>query len=273
MRQCMIRQVLHFIEHVKELRDRFCADCADANDRGLEQNLLRKSPFLSGASGNSNHASENASAIARRHAEMNGSRVRGSARYIIRGAAAGVASTTARELRGSSAAAGGAGGGNEDYGIGQQWDNDDGIDLKENTDEFALDGPGSGGIGGDEDDEEEGGGGGWMEEDDEEYGGENDPLEGGRGDLNFLDSALGAGAGAGGGGNNPARRKTLSFASELGPEAGGGDEAAVARGFAQRRGSRSKDTNSSVLLCAIVRQAFVEDLVDWLANWFPCLFK
>jgi len=48
LRQCMIRQILHFVESVKNIRDKFCADCADANDKGLEQNLLRRSPFLAG---------------------------------------------------------------------------------------------------------------------------------------------------------------------------------------------------------------------------------
>ena len=48
LRQCMIRQILHFVESVKSIRDKFCADCADANDNGLEQNLLRRSPFLAG---------------------------------------------------------------------------------------------------------------------------------------------------------------------------------------------------------------------------------
>jgi len=48
LRQCMIRQILHFVESVKSIRDKFCADCADANDKGLEQNLLRRSPFLAG---------------------------------------------------------------------------------------------------------------------------------------------------------------------------------------------------------------------------------
>lgn len=75
LRQCMIRQVLHFIERIKELRDKFCADCADANDRGLEQNLLRRSPFLSVGSGAVNDR-ESVSALIRRYLEQSNTRKR-----------------------------------------------------------------------------------------------------------------------------------------------------------------------------------------------------
>jgi len=40
---------------------------------------------------------------------------------------------------------------------------------------------------------------------------------------------------------------------------------------AVRRGSA--DINHSVLLCALVRQGYVEAMVDLLAKWFPCMFR
>jgi hypothetical protein len=46
LRQSFIRQVAHFLDRVRALRDKFCDDCTDANDRGLEQDLLSRSPFL-----------------------------------------------------------------------------------------------------------------------------------------------------------------------------------------------------------------------------------
>lgn len=88
LRQCMIRQVLFFVEKMKEIRDKFCSDCADANDRGLEQNLLRRSPFLN--SGGANNAllqlqqdnRESIQSLVRRHADANTSRKRISTRNM-----------------------------------------------------------------------------------------------------------------------------------------------------------------------------------------------
>lgn len=76
LRQSTLRQILHFVERMRELRDKFCADCADANDRGMEQNLLRRSPFLTNGAAGGAADRESVSAIVRRHAEVASSRKR-----------------------------------------------------------------------------------------------------------------------------------------------------------------------------------------------------
>ena len=86
LRQCMIRQVLYFVEKMKEFRDKFCSDCADANDRGLEQNLLRRSPFLNTSSGNAllqlQENRESIQTMVRRHADANTTRKRVNAKNM-----------------------------------------------------------------------------------------------------------------------------------------------------------------------------------------------
>jgi hypothetical protein len=115
LRQCMIRQVLHFVERIKELRDKFCADCADANDRGMEQNLLRRSPFLAGNGGHASGA-ESVSAIVRRHAEIASSKKRQSTR--LRSASHDFNEIGARGRTASES------------GVGNQWNDDDDVDIQ-----------------------------------------------------------------------------------------------------------------------------------------------
>jgi hypothetical protein len=115
LRQCMIRQVLHFVERIKELRDKFCADCADANDRGMEQNLLRRSPFLTGNAGHASGA-ESVSAIVRRHAEIASSKKRQSTR--LRSASHDFNEIGARGRTASES------------GVGNQWNDDDDVDIQ-----------------------------------------------------------------------------------------------------------------------------------------------
>ena len=156
LRQCMIRQVLHFVERIKELRDKFCADCADANDRGLEQNLLRRSPFLAVSGNNLSGDRESISNLVRRHADNNSSRRRISTKHMS-----------------SSAGENGEGGGrsrtHSENVLGGAWGDSDAMNFREDRDEFAL--------------EDEHSDGDWLEEDDDD----DDFIDGDMDDLDFLD--------------------------------------------------------------------------------------
>eukprot|EP01034_Spumella_vulgaris_P022488 gene22488-28616_t len=47
LRQCIIRQILHFVELIKETKDRFCTDAADAFSKAQELSMMNKSNFYS----------------------------------------------------------------------------------------------------------------------------------------------------------------------------------------------------------------------------------
>ena len=120
LRQCLIRQVLHFIDRLKEIRDKFCTDCADANDRGLEQNLLRRSPFLSAGAHAHGGERDAISALVRRHAEQSNQRKRQSVRGVTASSAGG-SELGEYGLRGRSVS---------DNAVGSQWNDDDDADFQ-----------------------------------------------------------------------------------------------------------------------------------------------
>lgn len=115
LRQSMIRQVLHFLERIKDIRDKFCTDCADANDRGLEQNLLKRSPFLSGGAGNHGER-ESISSLIRRHADQANSRKRQSTR-----AATSTHDMSEIGMRGRASS---------ESVVGSQWQEDDDVNFQ-----------------------------------------------------------------------------------------------------------------------------------------------
>ncbi len=47
LRQCIVRQVLHFVELAKEIKDRFCSDAAEAFAKSQELNMMNRSAFYS----------------------------------------------------------------------------------------------------------------------------------------------------------------------------------------------------------------------------------
>lgn len=233
LRQCMIRQVLHFMEKIKEIRDKFCADCADANDQGLEQNLLRRSPFLATA-GSGTGDRESISSIVRRKADANAKKRLSSRNNAMSAQDFGEYALRAR----SSSDLGSA-----QNGVGAGWNDDDDVNFREQQDEFAVD---------DADSDED-----WLNEDEAD-----DFIDGGMDDLDFLDDLTPTSS------NGGSKKKGLTFSEDVrgGDATGEGSSKAAAR-------RASHDVNHSMLLCSLVRQGCVEAMVELLAKWFPCMFR
>lgn len=230
LRQCMIRQVLHFMERIKEIRDKFCADCADANDQGLEQNLLRRSPFLATA-GSGAGDRESISNIVRRKADAS-ARKRQSTRNALSSHDFG---ESALRMRSSSDLGTNAG------GVGAGWNEDDDVNFREQQDEFAID---------NEDSDED-----WLDEDEAD-----DFIDGGMDDLDFLDDLTPTGANGGG------KRKGLTFSEDVrGGEAGEG-----ASNRATRRASHDVNHSMLLcsLVRQGCVEAMVELLAKWFPCMF-----
>ncbi len=47
LRQCVVRQIMHFVELIRDLRDRFCTDASDAYSKAQELSMMTKSAFYS----------------------------------------------------------------------------------------------------------------------------------------------------------------------------------------------------------------------------------
>jgi hypothetical protein len=146
--------------------------------------------------------------------------------------------TSSNDFSGESGLRGSGSSNNNDNGhsVGQRWDDDDDVNFQENKDEFAID--------------EEGSGDDWLDDEDED----DDFIDGDINDLGFLDDI------------SPSKKRgSISFAGE------GDGSSSSGKNGAARRGSQ--DINHSTLLCALVRQGYVESMVDLLAKWFPCMFR
>lgn len=325
LRQCLIRQVLHFTERMKEARDRFCAECADANDRAIERNLMRRSPFLFSNNNSNNNTDggnslaaasrsqliltndsssknhyqqqqaqhgerESLSAIVKRHHAQAASNLQQRKRYSAR-------------IRSESENSGGAacnshnnnntvncGGtdsnsnalhrtwsnhtldmdeedeGGDDFmtmaihsdGEGEEDDdNNNNVDYQTVKDEFAVDSDSENGdddnwMDDDSSSEDEVDGG----EDDDEYsddgGGRSTMIDGDIDNLDFIDNHQ----------KNRRRGDNVTTSNDQTSSSSVSASSAVAR-----------EIKYSLVLCSIVRQTYVETMVDLLAKWYPCLYR
>lgn len=155
LRQCIVRQLLHFVETARELRDRFVGDAADALQKASELSMMSRSAFYSAGD------REVLAAALRKYTHQGSGRgKRGSSKKTGGNRPGGSLYLTAEDLDDSAGSSGKGRGSADEFEVG---------------DEEAAEG------------EEEGGD--WLDADDGSVFGDESP--GGGGDAWERDSALG----------------------------------------------------------------------------------
>ena len=279
--------MLHFIEKIKELRDKFCVDCIDANDKGVEQNLLLTSPVLNSDASyyhNNNINAENMTTVIKNYVQ--GVHNNHNTRHNLH------TNVMKRRLRGSIGSESSYGNGKESKGYrrrqyhhrrsrddydadGHDHDDYDMIDIDD--DDYDYDEK----IGDDDniDDDDD-------DDDDDEFAVDDDfhyeddwinfsssydvivppmsssiPSSVSSSSLSTLQTKKNRATTTSTTNNNNHNNNSSNTDSDSN------------RGTSGQIAVSAAVLNHSVLLCAVVRQNYVESMADLMSKWFPCLFK
>jgi len=262
--------VLHFIEKIKELRDKFCVDCIDANDKGVEQNLLFTSPVLNSDASyyhniiNNNNNAENMTTVIKNYVQ--GVHNNHNTRHNLH------TNVMKRRLRGSIGSESSYGNDKESKGYrrrqyhhrssrddydddGRDHDDYDMIDIDDDDYDYDEKIGDDDNIDDDDDDDDE-----FAVDDDFHY--EDDWINFSSSYDVTMSSSI----------PSSVSSSSLSTLQTKKNRASNTD-------FDSNRGTNGQIAvsaavlNHSVLLCAVVRQNYVESMADLMSKWFPCLFK
>ena len=317
MRHCFIRQLLHFTDLIRTAKERFCADCADANDKGLEQSLMQRSPFLfggggaTGATGSGNDGKNKggggggagvglidgasaavAAAARRKHAGSRGSRSGSWTGASSAGQRRGHhlqqqqqqqqrRRSTRRSVTYSDASEEVADTLNDDFGepeiYGEDWRGEGGgfftsqLDVGDGSSSGALElvwddndedllGDATNSARGTRSSVDE------FEQDDDDD--DDDDTDDDYIDDDEIDDDYDYDVGEERDGEGRNRQQQHRRRRRSGSYTGRHHSQSQSQSQVQTQGMRN-----SLMLCAIVRQSFVEQLVDMFAKWFPTMFR